>query len=275
MVSSQVSRPRRGERVRDSTAEYGTIEVVPQDDFDREFGANYSNAHLTALGPTRRGKTRRVRRLLKVVATPERKATILHGKIKGRDTEIPDTARDLNMRIIDEYPPEYSFRDRNRRGYILLPLSRETGSVEEENAILKREYSKAIHSCYQSKKPCILVLDESHQAQETLGLKKQIEGPLMRGLPDCAEWNLIQRGRFVSYHCYDAPEHLLLYYDPDVNNQKRYSEIGGVDPEYIRRVCAGLQTRTIKVNGGRDAATISECLYIRRGGPYLCIVSMD
>jgi len=268
--------PLRSPRARDRTAEYGTIEVVPQDDFDREFAANYeSGQHLTALGPTRRGKTRRSRRMLKHVATPDRKAVILHGKIKGRDPEIPEMANDLNMRTISEWPPDWRYGDRKKNGYILVPLVRPADSVEMENAILRAQYKQAIHDQYSNvKQDTILVLDESHQAQETLKLKKDIEGPLMRGAPQCAEWNNIQRGRFVSYHCYDAPEHLIIFYDPDITNQKRYSEIGGVDPMYIKHVTSGLQTRTIKTKGGQTA-TISEALYIRRGGPYLCIIGMD
>lgn len=264
-------------RVRDRSPDYGTIEVVPRDEFVRDFGQEYGNGqHLTSLGPTRRGKTRLGRQLLKVTAGPDRQALVLHGKIRGRDAEIPEMARDLNMRVISEYPPAWRPGDRNRRGFILVPLTGPTESVDAENALLAQQFRKGIHASYQqTKRNCILFVDESHQAQETLKLKKDLEGPLMRGAPQCAEWNNIQRGRYVSYHCYDAPEHLLIFYDPDVSNQKRYSEIGGVDPRYIQRITQGLQRRTIKTNGGRDTATISECLYIKRGGPYLCIVSMD
>jgi hypothetical protein len=261
-------------RVRDNTSEYGSVDVLSQDEFDEEFARNYTNSHLSALGPTRRGKTRRVKRMLKKVTSPDQKALVLHGKIRGRDSEIPEMSKDLNMRVISEYPPNYRPGDRKRSGYILVPLVKPTESAAEENTLLREQYKKAIHSSYQQRgKPMILVLDESHQVQETLKLKSEIEGPLMRGLPDCAEWNLIQRGRFVSYHCYDAPEHLIIFYDPDVSNQKRYSEIGGVDPTYLVYITRGLKTRTIHKNG--QEATISEALYIRRGGPYLCIVSMD
>lgn len=265
-------------RVRDRTAEYGTIEVVPQDDFDREFCADYaSGQHLTSLGPTGRGKTRRTRRLLKGCVSPERKGLVLHGKIRGRDPEIPDMARDLNMRIISEYPPDWHYGDRKRNGFILVPLTAPQETIDQENAILAAQFRRGIHANYSNvKQDTILLCDESHQAQETLKLKKDLEGPLMRGAPQCAEWNNIQRGRFVSYHCYDAPEHLIIFYDPDISNQKRYSEIGGVDPQYIKHVTSGLQTRTIKTGGkGGRTATISEALYIRRGGPYLCIIGMD
>jgi hypothetical protein len=266
-----------GSRVRDRSSEYGTIEVVPRKEFARDFGKEYaSGQHYTALGPTQRGKSRLTKDLLKQVATPERKATVLHGKIKGRDPVIPEMSRDLNMRIITEWPPGWSPRDIKGCGYILVPLTGTTETTAEENTILAQQFRKAIHSNYQrTNRDTITVVDESHQAQETLKLKAALEGPLMRGAPNNAEWNNIQRGRYVSYHCYDAPEHLIIFWDPDISNQKRYSEIGGVDPEYIRRITGGLDRRTIKTNGGKDKATISEALYIKRGGPILQIVSMD
>jgi hypothetical protein len=262
---------------RDRTAEYGTIDVVPRKDFCQEFGREYgSGQHFTGLGPTRRGKTRLTRQLLAKCASKDRKALVLHGKIKGRDPEIPAMAKELNLRIISEYPPDWRPGDRNRNGFILVPLQRPAESIEQENALLTQEFRKGIHANYSDvKHDTILLVDESHQAQETLKLKRELEGPLMRGAPQCAEWNNIQRGRYVSYHCYDAPEHIIIFFDPDISNQKRYSEIGGVDPDYVRHITRGLQTRTIKTNGGRDKATISEALYIKRGGPTLMIVSMD
>jgi hypothetical protein len=263
-------------RVRDKSSEYGTIEVVPRKEFVRDFGREYSSGqHVTKLGPTQRGKSTLTAQLLMVCATPDRKALVLHGKIKNRDPVILRMSDQLNMRIVTTYPPSKRIGDRNRRGYILLPLVKPTSSVDEENALLAHEFRKGIHHNYQNTKTdTITVVDESHQAQETLKLKKDLEGTLMRGAPQAAEWNNIQRGRYVSYHCYDAPEHIFVFYDPDISNQKRYADIGGVDPQYIQNVTAGLRTHTIKTNGGRDKATISECLYIKRGGPELMIVDI-
>lgn len=262
---------------RDRTSEYGTVDVVPRKEFVRDFGKEYgSGQHYTALGPTRRGKTELTKQLLSVCANPDRKAVVLHGKIKGRDPVIPEMADQLDMRVISEWPPGWNWRDHKRNGYILVPLMRPAESTEAENRLLHGQFKRAIHSNYSNvKHDTLLVVDESHQAQETLKLKKDLEGPLMRGAPQCAEWNNIQRGRYVSYHCYDAPEHLVIFYDPDISNQKRYSEIGGVDPDYVRRVTQGLQRRTIKPKGRRESATISEALYIKRGGPVLMIISMD
>ena len=262
---------------RDRTAEYGSIEVVPRQEFVQEFGQEYgSGQHVTKLGPTQRGKSTLTKQLLKVCASPDRKALILHGKIKGRDPVIKEMSNELNMRVINEYPPNWRLGDGNRRGFILVPLTKTTDSVDAENMVLAGQFRKGIHSNYQNtKRDTITVIDESHQAQETLKLKKDIEGPLMRGAPNAAVWNNIQRGRYVSYHCYDAPEHIFIFWDPDVSNQKRYSEIGGVDPLYILRITKGLKKKTIKTNVGKGKATVSECLYIARGGPQLMIVGMD
>jgi hypothetical protein len=262
---------------RDRTAEYGTIDVVPRDEFVRDFGQEYSSGqHVTKLGPTQRGKSTLTKQLLVVCANPDRKALVLHGKIKGRDPVISEMSNELDMRVINTYPPNWKWGDGNSRGFILVPLTKTTESVDAEKFILAGQFRKGIHTNYQNtKNDTITVIDESHQAQETLKLKKDIEGPLMRGAPNAAVWNNIQRGRFVSYHCYDAPEHIFIFYDPDISNQKRYSEIGGVDPQYVLQVTKGLQRRTVKSNGGRGKATISECLYIARGGPQLMIVGMD
>lgn len=246
------------------------VQTVPRKEFVRDFGRNYADGHhLTAMGPTGRGKTTLCKQLLTVVISPDRKALVLHGKIKGRDPVIGQMAEDCNLRIVSRYPPVYSPRDRNRNGYILRPLDRHAENATEENAILASEFRKGIHANYttSSKKKRITVIDESHQAQETLKLKGDIEGPLMRGAPDNSVWNLLQRGRFVSYHCYSAPEHVIIFYDPDRTNQQRYSEIGDVDPEEIVYLTSNLRTER-----SRDGRTISQALYMRRGDRYMCIV---
>lgn len=89
----------------------------------------------------------------------------------------------------------------------------------------------------------------------------------MRGRPVCGEWNLVQRGRFISYHTYDQAEWVLMYYDPDRNNQQRYSEIGDVDPRELVALTRQLKTRTVA-----DGSTISEALLFRRSGNQLAIV---
>ena len=181
-------------------------------------------------------------------------------------------AKQLNLRVIEEWPPAYSFKDRKRNGYVLRPVQH-MKNIKSDEANIKEQFGKAMLANYASKKPVITVCDEAFQVQNNLKLKDEYEAPLMRGAPINAQWSLLQRGRFSSYLAYDAPDHIFIAMDPDVSNQKRYSEIGGVDPKMVATIVSELQTKTVKTKkGGR---TISEFLYINRSGPQLCIVSMD
>jgi hypothetical protein len=68
---------------------------------------------------------------------------------------------------------------------------------------------------------------------------------------------------------YDQAEHLFIFYDPDRDNQRRYSEIGGVDPGELIELSRQLKTTTVA-----DGSTISQALYFRRSGDYLAIVDI-
>lgn len=247
------------------------LEVVPRDDFLRAFGHDYApGQHLTMIGPTQRGKTTLCLQLLREVISPEHKCVILAGKPPGRDKVMAQAAKDLNLRIISEWPPDWSPRDRKRNGYVLRP--KHSREPEETDRNLRNHYREAILDNYNSspKKPVITVVDETAHVQYDLKLKKEVEAPLMRGAPVNAVWSLVQRGRYISYHVYDAPEHIFIFHDPDRSNQERYSEIGGVDPKWMQYELEGLQgVRT------KTGQTVSQCLYIRRSGPELCIVDVS
>jgi hypothetical protein len=248
------------------------VQRVGRKTFIQWFKKNYHvSQRVTFLGPPGRGKTKLATDLLAVVISPDCKVVILHGKIEGRDHVITETAKKLNLRIIHEWPPGYDYRDRKRNGWILIPLDKPGANTKAENAILADHFGRAIHDNYQtnSKKPRITFIDESHQAQTDLKLRGDIEAPMMRGRPDNAVWNLIQRGRYVSYHCYEV-EHLFIFYDSDTSNTQRYSEMGDTDPVYIREITE-TQLRTRELPSGD---VISDCLYMNRSG-YMCIVEMD
>jgi hypothetical protein len=253
------------------TSRYGNVEVVPREEFIRDFGERYNvSQRLTMIGPPGRGKTRLGMELLSVCISPATKATLLHGKIQGRDKLIPVTAKNLKMRVISTWPPSYNWNDRKRNGWILAPLEKPGDNTREENAILREQFAAAIHDNYHTpaSKPRITVIDESHQAQYEMRLKEDIEAPMMRGRPDNAVWNFIQRGRFVSYHCYEV-EHMIVFYDSDADNQQRYAQIGDVDPQQIRYLIERLERREIA-----SGEVISDALYMNRNG-YMCIIGMD
>lgn len=225
--------------------------------------------HVSFLGPTQRGKTTFAIQLLGVTISPQLPCVILAGKPPGRDDGMANAAKTLNLRIVETWPPVRTPRDRRRNGFVLRP-KHTMRDLKADDKNLGDQYQKALMSLYASKKPVIVVCDEAHHVQNDLKLKKECEAILMRGAPVVANWSLIQRGFYMSYHCYAAPEHVFIFHDPDRSNQQRYKELGGVDPRLVAEIVENLKTyRTEKGN------SISECLYIRRSGPELMIVDTE
>jgi len=241
------------------------VEIVPRDDFLHAFSQDYhSGQHVSLFGPTGRGKSTLCFQMLGEVISPDRQVTSLHGKIKGRDPVIERAARRYHLRIVPELPTHSrQTLDRKRKwnGYILVPLEKPSDPATEE-ARLKAAFKHAISENYRNtKRPTITHINEAHQTQEDLKLRRDVEAPLMRGGPDNAVWNEGQRGRFLSYHTYNAPEHLIIFYDDDADNRRRYSDFGCADPDQIQWLCSHLKTERSK-----DGRTISQALYIRRSG---------
>ena len=241
-------------------------DTMSQEDFDKEFRREFRDGHhFTAIGPTGRGKSRRTYRCIRQVCSPERQVISLHGKIKGRDPVIPVAAKDCNLRVVRELPSAARQRIDTRRGfhgYLLVPLVRPGVSADEENRVLREAYRPAIHGNYsQTKRKTITHINEAHQTQVDLKLKSECEAVLMRGAPDNTMFSETQRGRYLSYHTYGAPEWMLIYYDDDRDNRKRYADFGCADPDEIEYLTSQLQTRQSK-----DGRTISQCLVLRRRG---------
>lgn len=251
------------------------VPVLSRKEFVRQFAKDYKpGQHLTALGPSGRGKTTLVGQLAgaTVRAHPNIDLRVLHGKIKGRDQSIDKLAKSARLTIGPDYKATWYQRhvsQRKARGHIVRPLEHAGSTAAEENELIAKRFQKGIHDGYHRsrKAPIILLVDEAHQAHNDLKLRKDLEAPLMRGRPVCGVWSLVQRGRYVSYMVYDQAEYLLIFYDPDRDNQRRYSEIGGVDPDVLIALSRRLETKTVA-----DGSTISQALYFRRSGDFLAIV---
>lgn len=248
------------------------IDVLSRDEFLQDFQQQYApGQHVTLLGPTQRGKTTLCHQMIGAVASPQHKAVLLAGKPPHRDPVMGRAAERLNLDIIEQWPPSSyrQYRNREKNGYVLRPRQ-SLYDIDGDTANLRRQFGMAMISNYGSKVPVMTVADEAHLVQNEYKLRKQYEAPLMRGAPHNSMWSLIQRGRYMSYLAYDAPEWILIAYDPDASNQKRYAEIGGVDPKYLQAVLPNL--RTHRGNDGRS--TVSEFLCIRRSGPELYVVDV-
>lgn len=242
------------------------VEVISRRDFLEEFGNDYqAGQHVSFFGPTGRGKSTLAYQCLQRVVSPDMQVSSLHGKIKGRDPVVGRAARQLNLRVVPSIPSDArQVYDRKRKfnGYLLVPLEKPGESVEAENNLLRQEFGRAIHLNYKTtSRKTITHINEAHQTQEELKLRTACEGPLMRGGPDNAEWNEAQRGKYLSYHTYGAPEHIFVFYDGDRDNRKRYADFGCADPDEIEWITSNLRTER-----SRDGRTISQCLYMRRSG---------
>lgn len=265
-----------------ASRDYPPAPVILRPDFLDEFADDYKDGqHVTLIGPTQRGKSRLGKEMLKRVISPSRKALVLVGKPPGRERTWDDAAaEELDLRVIDRYPPGVPDwasirdmmkhgRDKNRNGFLLRPRQA-MQEVEEDNAELRRQFKAGIMGQYRKASgtnKLITVVDEGHQTQVDLKLKNECEAPLMRGAPDNAEWTFMQRSRFVSYLCYDAPEHVLIFRDDDRSNQQRLSEIGGVDSRYLAHLVSHLRTERVPSGG-----TISQAVYFRRASNDVRIV---
>lgn len=231
--------------------------------------------HRTHIGPTHRGKTTTEKQILASEITPDRQAVVLATKPAHRDPVMNKLAHDLRLVEVEDYPPSASarryHRHRKYNGYLVRPHQTLTDLPGDKKHVRDVLQVAMIDSyANRSGRPVIVVCDEAHKICNIYKLNEEYEAPLMSGLPDCAQSSLIQRGRYMSYLAYDAPEEVIIFKDDDLSNQKRYSEIGGVDPAVILKVTSGLKTYETS-----EGHTISEFLYIRRAGPRLIIVGTE
>jgi hypothetical protein len=242
------------------------------------FGEEYqSGQHVTMLGPTQRGKTTLGHQMLAQVITPEFPVYILALKPPHRDPVMAAAAKRLNLVEVCEYPSPMQQRiakARKRNGFVVRP-QHEMLDTKATNQNMRRVVHETLTKCYASRNPLIIDSDETHVVQNELGLKDDLEVTLMRGAPDIAGWNRIQRGYHITYHAYGAPEWVIVFRDPVRQNQQRYADIGGVDPGHVIRTSGGLRTKIVPTMDGRSKVTISEALCIRRSGPQLFIVGTE
>lgn len=229
--------------------------------------------HKTMLGPTHRGKTTLEIQELSQEISPDKQAVLLSAKPPHRDPVMSAAARKLNLSVTDHWPPSYAERKvhkwKDRKGWLVRP-EQTLSDLDWDTRNVREHFGNAMLDCYGSREPVIIVHDEAHKIYNNYGLKKEYEAPLMSGLPDNAAHSLIQRGRFMPYLAYDAPEDIVIFNDPDLSNQRRYAEIGGVDPYVVIAITRGLRTYETK-----DGHTISEFLHVRRAGPRLTVVETE
>lgn len=231
------------------------LETIERDDFLRHYWDYKPGEHVTLIGPTQRGKTTLGFQLLQRSARPDLRAYVLVSK--PRDKTVDEWRKRLPFGTTESFPPPMSWRKKS--GWFVKP-PQSLKDLDADERILKKTFNSTIMDCYASTDARIVFADEAHELQNELKLKKPLEACLMRGSAlKCGLWCLIQRGAYVSYHMYGAPEHLFLFNDPVKQNRVRFADIGGVDSELVMEVTKSLNPYQV--------------LYIKRTGPCLCIVN--
>lgn len=247
----------------ESKSDLGRIEEVPREEFVNERFDYKPGEHLAIVGPTQRGKTTLGFQLVHATATPELRGIILASK--PRDKTVDEWRKRMGFKMVEEWgpPSEWPWEKKKIRGYVLRP-HQGLRDVDVDNAEVRHQFREAMMDSYGSKDARILVVDEAHEVQDNLKLRKECEAVLKRGSAlGCGGWFFLQRTAYNSYDMYNAPEHLFLFNDPDRRNRQRFGEIGGgINPDLVEYLTNNLGQYQV--------------LYIKRtgpDGPYICIVN--
>jgi len=211
--------------------------------------------HVSFIGPTNSGKTTLAYQILRRTATPDLPAVVL--VMKPRDATVTKFSKAANYRIVHNWPPPPSiWKPGKQAGYVLWP--KHTFDLETDDANHQRIFANALQNLYQ-RGDKIVFGDEVYSLAHELGLSKELVRIWSKGRSmGTGLWAATQKPTHVPLWMYSMPEHLFLAYDPDVRSQKRFSEIGGVDPDLIKDVVKNLPK--------------FHWLYIRRSDRTMCVI---
>ena len=240
--------------------------VVPREQFARDYFDCKPGEHVLFGGPTQRGKTTLAFELLKYAASPKCPAYV--ALTKPKDPSTMKWAAKLNYRVVRDWPAPKKLSElwsENPSGYVIAPMR---GDINDDNARAADVTARLIADRYSAGakgKQGILVMDDTMVKAKVLGLDQHMTTILtMAGAMGLSQWTFVQKptgSGSAAIWSYGAAEHVFLTHDPDRQSQKRYDEIGGVDPKVVIDAC--------------DTLEPFEFLYIKRTEGYLCIVGAN
>jgi hypothetical protein len=222
-------------RVADSWAP----EVIPREDFARQYFHYEPGQHVLFAGPTQMaGKTTLCFKLLEFTATPEMPAYIAVSKPDDPVTE--KEMKRLGYRLVRTWPAPKKLNeiwDGNPPGYVIWP---EFGDIDKDadkaaavtGALLRDRYAQGVKH-----KKGILVCDDTVVKSKLLGLDRYMTTHIaMAGAMKVGGWYFVQKptdsGKAAIWS-YGNSAHVFLSKDPDRRNRQRYDEIGGFDPHMV------------------------------------------
>jgi hypothetical protein len=224
---------------------------------------NYrAGEHVSFIAPTQWGKTTLAKELLDVTATPDLQAVIL--VVKPRDGVVRKWTRQDDYKLIRHWPPspwtKYVVRP---SGLVLWP--KHTFDPDVDNPRIKQEFRRAILDSYRKGNKIVFADEVWGLVDKDLGLAQELTTVWTRGASSdgetmgCGLWGATQRPAWVPLAMYSQAEHMFLGNIPDAKDLRRVRDFGGeIPPGFIEDNVLRLKKY--------------EWLYIRRTGPFACIV---
>lgn len=199
-------------------------DYVPWETFIREWKWKQGQ-HLTAVGPTGKGKT-----TFLVEAIRKRDAVIFLAT-KKKDSTVDKLAKQ-GYKIVSDYReinPEVHLK------YILKPPFPNNASAKELKELHQNVYREGLMYVFRSGGWCV-VADEIRYLTDNLRLQSEMEllwlqGRSLKITIACAT----QRPRAIPLEAYDQATHLVFWRDNDRQNRQRLAEISGlpIDPREV------------------------------------------
>jgi energy-coupling factor transporter ATP-binding protein EcfA2 len=233
------------------------VKLVPRTRFMTELWKYKTGEHVSFIGPTGAGKTHLALPLLARSVNDERRGYVT--VMKPRDKTVGAFMAKHKWRRILNYPPPPSpakVIGEAPRGYVVWPNHTSNPEADE---IRHEQIFRKMHRDLYVKGDAIIFDDEAVSLVREMDLKPDLVRIWTKGRSvGCGLWAATQRPSLVPLEMYDQAVHLFLAYDPDERNQKRFAEIGGVNPELVAEVVARLPR--------------FHWLYIRRSDRAMCVV---
>lgn len=229
------------------------VQSFPREEFITRRFHYRAGDHVTFVAPTQAGKTTFAFQLMDEVSSPKVPAVVL--VMKPRDPVPARLTREVGYRVVRHWPP-VKRPWANERGWTLWPAHTFDPKIDDPR--LATEFRRAILDNY--KRGNRITFGDEVYGLGKLGLSDEMEAVWTRGSGmGNALWAASQRPRGIPLLAYSSAEHLFLGSTPDKQDRDRYAEIGGVDPDLVKQITAGMLRKY-------------QWLYIRRTGPAMCIV---
>lgn len=246
---------------------------LSREEFFKDYFDYRRGEHLSAIYPTRRGKTHLLHQALDTAMKQNPDLTVATLMPKPQDPATHEFARQLNLKIVSDWPPRRKWWTKeDYRGYVLWPKHRADVDAAENREQVAAVMRRCLSHQYWTGNS-ITFADDIHVMAVLMRLNPELEQFWTAGGSSGAGlWSANQKpsgtqhSGAVSSFSYNAPSHMFLGRDTDRRNVKRFGEIGGIDPDRVEAIVSNLNL--YRINGN----SISEVLYIDKRGPYMCLI---